>query len=439
MEDGLAIRVDGLSKVYHLYDRPLDRFKEVMHPGGRKYHRDFYALRDISFKVKRGETFGIIGRNGSGKSTLLRILAGVLTQTAGHAHVEGRVAALLELGAGFNPELTGIENVYLQGTLMGFSRKQTSARVPAIEAFADIGEFINQPVKHYSSGMFVRLAFACAISVEPDVMIVDEALAVGDARFQVKCFERLRQLRMNGTSVLLVTHSTDQIVMHCSRAMLLDHGGALMDGEPRAVANKYMDILFGKEQSALPDAESVSRGASKGSSPVLSPSEGDMADVFSSRKGYNPSEYRWGDGAASILDYCLEAGGDAYAASIAVGQPVRLSISVRFNSDVVRPVFGLTVKTKEGVAVYGANSETLDCECFQQFGKAGTAVRIEAEFVCHLAPGDYFLSLGIASRRGEEIVPHDRRYDSIHMVVRPNRRFFGLADLELSMSATQLP
>ena len=437
MEAELAIHVDGLTKVYNLYDRPLDRIKEALHPGGRKYHRSFHALRDISFDVKRGETFGIIGRNGSGKSTLLRILAGVLTPTGGNAHVNGKVSALLELGAGFNPELTGLENVYLQGTLMGFTRAETDERVPAIEAFADIGEFIHQPVKHYSSGMFVRLAFACAISVEPDIMIVDEALAVGDAKFQVKCFECLRQLRMKGTSILLVTHSIDQIVTHCSRAILLDRGEVVMNGEPRLVANKYMDLLFGKERISVPDVEPVTAG-SAGSVPSPGSALHASEDMFASRNGYNPNEYRWGDGTAEILDYRLDAGGEAYPLTVSAGQVIHMSVSVRFNVDMVRPIFGLTVKTKEGVPVYGANSETLECECFQQLGAAGTTARIDVEFVCRLASGDYFLSLGMATRRGEEIVPHDRRYDSVHLLVRPNRRFFGMADLELSISARQL-
>ncbi|NCD23736.1 MAG: ABC transporter ATP-binding protein, partial [Spartobacteria bacterium] len=191
METNLAIHVAGLSKIYPLYDRPFDRLREALHPFKRKCHRDFHALRDVGFDVRAGETLGIIGRNGSGKSTLLKILAGVLTPTAGRVRVAGRVSSLLELGAGFNPEMTGLENVYLQGTLMGFTRGEMDERRDAILAFADIGEFISQPVKHYSSGMFVRLAFACAIHVEPDVLIVDEALAVGDVEFQQKSYQAI--------------------------------------------------------------------------------------------------------------------------------------------------------------------------------------------------------------------------------------------------------
>jgi lipopolysaccharide transport system ATP-binding protein len=293
-ETDIVIQAEKLSKCYRLYERPIDRLKESLHPKGRKYHQEFYALRDVSFQIKRGETLGILGRNGSGKSTLLKILAGVLTPTSGQVHVTGRVSALLELGAGFNPELTGRENIYLQGSLMGFSRQEMDVRQKAIREYADIDAFINQPVKLYSSGMFVRLAFACAVNVEPDILIVDEALAVGDVKFQAKCFDRLKQLKKDGTSILLVTHASEQVVTHCDHALLLDGGTVVETGEPRHVANRYMDLLFGRERVAgLPDSGSSAQQATAvpGDSRFkLSLTE----DCFSSHVGYNPHEYRWG-------------------------------------------------------------------------------------------------------------------------------------------------
>jgi lipopolysaccharide transport system ATP-binding protein len=435
-ETDIVIQAEKLSKCYRLYERPIDRLKESLHPKGRKYHQEFYALRDVSFQIKRGETLGILGRNGSGKSTLLKILAGVLTPTSGQVHVTGRVSALLELGAGFNPELTGRENIYLQGSLMGFSRQEMDVRQKAIREYADIDAFINQPVKLYSSGMFVRLAFACAVNVEPDILIVDEALAVGDVKFQAKCFDRLKQLKKDGTSILLVTHASEQVVTHCDHALLLDGGTVVETGEPRHVANRYMDLLFGRERVAgLPDSGSSAQQATAvpGDSRFkLSLTE----DCFSSHVGYNPHEYRWGDGTATILDFHLAAEGESYPVGIASGQTVRLSVSARFLAERVRPILGFTVKTKEGVTVYGANSETLDAEGFKTLGKTGSAIVVEASFVCRLAPGDYFISLGIASRQGETVVPHDRRYDAIHLHVLPDRRFFGLADLNLDFHAT---
>ena len=435
MPDTTLIEARGLTKCYRLYERPLDRLKESLHPRGRKYHQEFYALREVGFSVKRGEALGIIGRNGSGKSTLLKILAGVLTPTAGHVRVNGRVSALLELGAGFNRDLTGIENIYLQGTLMGFSRPQMAERIPAILDFADIGDFVRQPVQLYSSGMFVRLAFACAISVAPDILIVDEALAVGDVKFQAKCFDRIARLKADGTSILLVTHSSDQIVTHCTRAILLEAGAIVETGEPRHVANRYMDLLFGRERVAAGDAARP-RPAPVGTGPVRGLPLSLAADCFAQHAGYNPHEYRWGDGLATILDFHLSADGGDYPAVVASGQPLRLGVSVRFQADIFRPILGVTIKTKEGITVYGANSETLEVEELRTVCRAGCVMIGEIAFACRLAPGDYFLSLGIAERQGETIIPHDRRYDAIHLHVGPERRFFGLADLDMTMRAT---
>jgi lipopolysaccharide transport system ATP-binding protein len=433
MPETPVIEADRLSKCYRLYERPLDRLKESLHPRGRKYHREFYALRQVSFSVKRGEALGIIGRNGSGKSTLLKILAGVLTPTAGHVRVNGRVSALLELGAGFNRDLTGLENLFLQGTLNGFSRRQMVDRIPEILDFADIGDFIRQPVRLYSSGMFVRLAFASAISSSPDILIVDEALAVGDVKFQAKCFDRIARLKANGTILLLVTHSSEQIVTHCSRAILMDGGVIIEAGEPRPVANRYMDLLFGRAR--IPSA-CADQPQAPPPDPVRDLPVSLDTDCFSLHAGYNPHEYRWGDGLATILDYHLGAGETSYPTVVVSGQKLRLSVSVSFRADIFRPILGVTVRTKEGVTIYGANSESLDVEALWTACRTGSVMVAEIAFVCRLATGDYFLSLGIADRQGEEIIPHDRRYDAIHLHVGPERRFLGLADLDLEMRAT---
>ena len=212
MNKNTAIKVTNLSKVYKLYDKPADRLKESLHPLKKKYHKEFYALNDVSFEIKKGETVGIIGKNGAGKSTLLKIITGVLTPSGGHVHVNGRIASLLELGAGFNPEYTGVENIYLQGTLMGYTKEEMESKIQAILDFADIGDFVYQPVKSYSSGMFARLAFAVAINVEPDILIVDEALSVGDMRFQQKCYRKFREFQELKKTILFVTHDTGTII-----------------------------------------------------------------------------------------------------------------------------------------------------------------------------------------------------------------------------------
>ena len=442
MSSEIAIKVEHLSKCFQIYDRPQDRLKQFILPRirntagmePRQYYREFWALRDVGFEVRKGETVGIIGRNGSGKSTLLQMICGTLSSTSGEIKTHGRVAALLELGSGFNPEFTGRENIYLNAAVLGLGQQEIEDRLSDIIEFADIGQFIDQPVKSYSSGMVVRLAFAVQSQIEPDILIVDEALSVGDAKFQAKCFDRLKKLKERGTSILLVTHSSEQIVTHCNRAVLLHDGAMLEIGEPRRIVNRYLDLLFGRERkpTELKDADSAlptpAQTAIQSAYPLnLS------KDVFATHPGYNPNEYRWGDGTAQILDFFLAADGEPYPLAITSGQQLVLAVSIRFTAELVRPILGVTIKTKEGVTVYGVNSETLEVEEFNSLGQAGSVVAPELTFRCRLAPGDYFVSLGLASRQGYDIVPHDRRYDSIHLQVAPNTSFHGLVNLDAQL------
>jgi ABC-type polysaccharide/polyol phosphate transport system ATPase subunit len=241
MSDGVAIKVENVTKVYKLYNTPMDRLKESLHPLRRKYHHDFYALHDVSFDINKGETVGIIGKNGSGKSTLLKLITGVLTPTLGTVSVNGKISALLELGSGFNPELTGVENVYFNGTLMGYSKEEMDDRLDVILGFADIGEFVHQPVKTYSSGMFVRLAFAVAVNVEPDILVVDEALAVGDIRFQKKCKERMNDYKDSGSTIILVSHAMADIRSMCNKGIFLQQGSLMYWGDVSETINKYAE------------------------------------------------------------------------------------------------------------------------------------------------------------------------------------------------------
>lgn len=443
MSSEIAIKVDNVSKCYQIYNQPRDRLKQFVLPHLRRitglppkqHYREFWALKGVSFEVKKGETVGIIGRNGSGKSTLLQMICGTLSPTAGSIAANGRVAALLELGSGFNPEFTGRENVYMNASVLGLTRDEIDARFDLIAAFADIGDFIEQPVKTYSSGMMVRLAFAVQAQVEPSILIVDEALAVGDAKFQARCFERLKQLKENGTSILLVTHSVEQITMHCSHALMLDHGSLIEAGDPNRVVNCYLDLLFGKS-SRLTDRSQSDDVSTSTCRPTVERLSFDV-DVFSARPGYNSFEYRWGDGVAKITDFYLYSGNDAYPFAVNTGQTISLEVAVSFREVLQRPIFGITIKTKEGVAVCGTNTEMLDVKKFKTKGRAGESVVISADFVCRLAPGDYFISLGIATRQGEAITPHDRRYDSIHFQVRPTAAFFGLVNAEFHIDVKE--
>ncbi len=242
-----VIKVEHLSKIYKLFDKPSDRLKETLHPFGKRYSRDFFALNNVSFEVKKGECIGLLGKNGAGKSTLLKVLTGVLTPSAGLVSVKGKISALLELGGSFNPELTGMQNIYLNGTLMGFTKEEMDSKVDDILAFADIGDFIHQPVKMYSSGMFARLAFAVSVNVEPDVLIVDEVLAVGDLRFQIKCMDRMKSLMSGGTTVLFVSHDINIVRRLCNRAIWFERGMLMMDGDVNTVGDKYEDFIKGND------------------------------------------------------------------------------------------------------------------------------------------------------------------------------------------------
>jgi len=244
MSDDLVIKVENLTKTYKLYESHMDRLKESLSPVRRKYHHDFYALHDVSFEIKKGETVGIIGKNGSGKSTLLKIITGVLTPTSGTVQVNGKVSALLELGAGFNPELNGIENIYFNGTLMGYSREEMDAKLDEILSFADIGEFIHQPVKTYSSGMYVRLAFAVAINIDPDILIIDEALSVGDALFQQRCIAKIRAMKDSGVTLLFVSHAPEVLRTLCTNGIWLECGRIKMIKEAVKVSNAYQHEIF---------------------------------------------------------------------------------------------------------------------------------------------------------------------------------------------------
>ena len=431
------VEIKNVSKCYHIYRQPVDRLKQFIIPKLKKifgltssdYFNEFWALSNISFTILPGETVGIIGKNGSGKSTLLQIICGVLTPTIGSIEIHGRIAALLELGSGFNPELTGRENIYLNASILGLSEKEIGEKLQDIIDFADIGDFIHQPIKTYSSGMIVRLAFAVQAQIEPDVLIIDEALAVGDVKFQAKCFERLRQLKSKGTSILLVTHSSEQIINHCDKAVLIDSGKQIESGEPKFIVNKYLDILFGKscsEESVLPSSPLKINSAAKG---VLSQKE----DMFYTHPNYNEHEYRWGDGKAKIIDYILSTTSGVHPSKITSGEKVTLSFSVYFIKNLIRPIFGITLKTKEGIYICGTNSELLLIRDAQMQGKEGTVAIITATFECKLAQGDYFISLGVATQNAEEVIPHDRRYDSIHIYVEPVNSFYGLADLNMQL------
>lgn len=415
-----AVAVQGLTKDYRIFANPRDRFLQFF--SRRPRYQIHSALRGLDFRIAPGEVVGILGRNGSGKSTLLQILSGVLRPTAGEVRVSGRLAALLELGAGFNPEFTGLENVRINATILGLSNREIEDRLPEIIEFADIGDFVMRPVKLYSSGMYVRLAFAVASCIDPDVLVIDEALAVGDVQFQTKCFRRFEELVGRGRTVLLVTHSTEQVVRHCSRALLLEGGRLLADGEPRTVANQYLDLMLGTDSGT--EAPQPER------KPLEPAPAGNRDVMLESRAGYFTSEYRWGNGGARLEDVRIGLVGDGrHRISLESGSAVEVVLRARFERACPRAVFGLFIKTPDGVTVFGNSTRNPSVYAPPLAAGAGEAVCIAFRLQLHLGPGAYLLSAGVSSEEGEEIVPLDRRYDCLHFEVLDGSGGVGLANL----------
>lgn len=379
---GTAVSVDNVIKIYKMYENPKDRFKESLGLGKNKvYHKDFFALQNVSFQVDQGEIVGIVGRNGSGKSTILKILTGVLNPTEGTVHIEGKVAALLELGAGFNMEYTGMKNIYLNATMMHISHAEIEKKIPEILAFADIGDHINQPVKTYSSGMFVRLAFAVAINVNPDVLIVDEALAVGDARFQLKCMDKFEEFVKAGKTILFVTHDVNAVKRFCSRAIWLNQGKLVMDGNTDEVTDRYLDFLK-SDMSMEQYQKEHSVSDCNNETEEMKETEVDVSNIdiaeISSLHIYD----RWGKEADDIVH----------------GKPVSVKVSYLVNdTSLEEPVVGVAIRRIDNEYICGLNTKldqqkipwkkgyneiTLTYDCFNLIG------------------GEYYFDVGIFDKTG---------------------------------------
>ena len=379
-----VLRIEGVSKQYRIYERAADRLKEMATLGRWKTHREFWALRDVSFEVEPGTTFGIVGPNGCGKSTLLQIVAGTLQPTLGTVWRNGRTAALLELGAGFNPEFTGIENVFMNASLMGISRAETAAMLPAIERFAEIGDFIHQPVKTYSSGMYVRLAFAAAISVTPQILIVDEALAVGDAVFQHRCMRRIRELQEGGMTILLVSHDPNAIRALCSRALLLQEGRMEALGKPNDVLNRYQKLIMARETAyeenqVTPTGEESNEVESEIALPIS-------------------FTYRHGDGRAVITAVALLNAAGQQIEFVETGEEVTVRVRVHFHEPLEAPVCGFLIRNRHGIHLYGTNTDLQQVTLGPV--QRDETVEVSFNFNCWLAPDSYSLTVGAHSPDG---------------------------------------
>ena len=409
-----AIRVQNLTKMYKLYDKHTDRLKESLGLTKKKCYKEHYALHDISFEVNRGETVGIIGTNGSGKSTILKIITGVLNQTEGNVEICGRISALLELGAGFNMEYTGIENVYLNGTMIGFTREEIDAKLNDILEFADIGDFVYQPVKTYSSGMFVRLAFAVAINIEPEILIVDEALSVGDVFFQAKCYRKFEEFKKMGKTILFVTHDLGSVNKYCDRAILLNKGIKVKEGNPKEVIDLYQKIL-------------VNQYDENGEEDVTEETEKNVENLeeilYKNKMQQNPNVIDYGDGSAEIFDFALVDENNNITNTIKSGTEVTVIMKVRFNRRIENPIFAYTVKDKMGVELVGTNTMYENIET----GTVNTGEVREIRFKqkWSLQGGDYLVSLGCTGYENGEFVVYSRLYDVFCETIFANEKFVG--------------
>ncbi len=411
--EDVAIRVTDLSKSYQIYDNPRDRLKQFILPhlqrlaglSQKQYFKAFRALNDVSFEVKKGETLGIIGRNGSGKSTLLQIICGTLTPSSGEVETRGRVAALLELGSGFNPEFTGRENVYLNAAVLGFSKEAIDARFDDIVAFADIGEFINQPVKMYSSGMVVRLAFAVAINVDPEILVVDEALSVGDELFQRKCFSRIETIRACGATILFVSHSGSTVIELCDRALLMDSGEKLVVGIPKQIVGYYQRILYapGNKKNAIREQIRRMDGHIVGGVKAIDDKpKADQAAIKHSQdlqESFDPnfkptSTIAYESHGAHIESPAILTLADEQVNNLIRGKTYRYAYTVHFSKSASNVRFGMLIKTISGLELGGGESANPGNNSLTYVG-AGSNYRVEFRFRCTLNPGVYFLNAGV--------------------------------------------
>lgn len=413
-----AIEIKDVVKVYKLYDRARDRVKDAFGLNKRKSHKLHYALNGVNLCIRKGETVGIIGTNGSGKSTILKIITGVLNPTSGQVKVDGRISALLELGAGFNQEYNGIENVYLNGTMQGFSDKEIDEKLPEILEFADIGDYVNQPVKTYSSGMFVRLAFAVAINIEPEILIVDEALSVGDVFFQAKCYHKFEEFKKMGKTIVFVSHDLSVISKYCDRVFLLNKGTLLGEGSPKEMIDAYKRVLVG--QYEIPGQEEQA-----------APEEGSPA-----KEAVNPDVQEYGTRQAEILEYYLTDERGIRALAILKGSEFTVHMRVAFQAHVPAPIFAFSFKDALGTEITGTN--TMIEKTFLESGEPGQVKDIAFTQKMSLQGGEYLLSLGVTGYEGDRFQVYHRLYDVLDVTVVSDKDTVGYFDMDSTVTVEEV-
>ena len=419
-----VIEIKNISKIYNLYNKPSDRLKEALF-ARQSRHTEFAALNDVSFNVNKGEILGIIGKNGSRKSTILKIITSVLTPTSGECIVKGKIAALLELGAGFNMEYTGIENIYLNGQMIGFSKDEMDKKLQDIIDFADIGEHIYQPVKTYSSGMFARLAFSVAISVDPDILIVDEALSVGDVFFQNKCYRRFEEFRERGKTILFVTHDMGSVIRYCNRCVLLNAGKKVAEGKPQEMVDLYKRIMVGQWNE---NEESSEEASSIQSSNVKND------QLWKDQISTNPDIEVYGDGRADIIDFGIFSDTGDIGNNVYKGDYYSIKMRVRINEDNLNPIFAFKLRDIKGTELTGTNTMLEDIDTSQC--KKGDIVTITFRQKQYLQPGQYLVSLGCTAFEGDQFVVYCRNYNCCVLGVVAQKGTIGIFDSESEVSVS---
>lgn len=430
-----AIKVNGVEKVYKLYDKSSDRVREALGLTRVKRHTKHYALKGINMEIHQGECVGIIGTNGSGKSTILKIITGVITPTKGTVEVNGRISALLELGAGFNMEYNGIENIYLNGMMIGFSQKEIDEKLEDILDFADIGDYVYQPVKTYSSGMFVRLAFAVAINIEPEILIVDEALSVGDVFFQAKCYHKFEEFKEMGKTIVFVSHDLSSISKYCDRVILLNKGSKLGEGSPKDMIDAYKQVLVGQytlpedeeQDSLLNDAEIREKASERAG-------RGKVGRESMTDAGLNPELLEYGNKKAEITEYYLTDKNGTKTTAVIKGQECVIHMKVMFREDCPAPIFAYTIKNIKGTEITGTN--TMVERAFLEPVKAGEEKTVTFAQKVSLQGGEYLLSLGVTGYEGEEFTVYHRLYDVLNLTVISDKDTVGFYDPESKIKVT---
>ncbi len=433
MDKDIAIEVKNLTKIYKLYDKPMDRLKDSLGLAKKGTFKEHRALNNVSLSVKKGETVGIIGTNGSGKSTILKIITGVLSPTEGEVNVDGHISALLELGAGFNMEYNGIDNIYLNGMMIGFSEEEIEKRMDAILEFADIGDYVYQPVKTYSSGMFVRLAFAVAINIDPEILIVDEALSVGDVFFQAKCYHKFEEFKKKGKTILFVSHDLSSISKYCDRAVLLNQGVLLGEGTPKKMIDIYKQVLVGQyplpssDVENLLDDESIREAAASADKRADAKIKGDNKASKDKESASDVETLEYGDGAAVITEYYITDNKDVRTNSIIKGTDFTVHMRVKFNRNVSAPIFAMTFKNVMGIEITGTNSMVE--KAFLEPVKAGDVKDITFTQNMSLQGGDYLLSFGVTGFEQNDFTVYHRLYDVLSVSVVSDKNTVGYYDM----------